>query len=425
MAILIALLLVAIIGFVSLGTEVVLALWTQRRMQSAADDAALAAATAVIAGYPIAIATEGYALAAAAGFTAGQGAGCDATPTVYVGPPCDGTHASDRIEVLIREPFTLSLAKVVFTEDFTLHGRAVASLENAWGCAAILDPAGSGALKVSGTADATLTGCSAWVNSTTSGAVQVEGGGILSCDHLYVGGTATGVDATICKTTTRAPVVADPYAKIATPSPTTPCTPIPNTEPATIGPAAGTTVVTLCKGIDLSGAGKTQTLNLCPGVYIIDGALSNSLFKMTNGTTLGSVVASDPNCHNHTGSGVAIVLTSSGVPAKIPTVDVSGGTMTLHGLAAADATTGLPAEMLFFQDRRAAVNKSNGFSGTTNLSGILYFPSEPVVFNGNAATVSTCFEIIAWNLSVGGNPTLSANACASGTPRFGQPALIE
>ena len=60
--------------------------------------------------------------------------------------------------------------------------------------------------------------------------------------------------------------------------------------------------------------------------------------------------------------------------------------MHLVGLATADATTGLRETTLFFQDKRISHSPSNTatFYGITTLNGTLYFPSVPVIFNGNA-----------------------------------------
>src|SRR5476649_2292486 len=71
-AIMVAVLLVALIGFVALGTEVVSLLMTSRQMQAAADSGAFAAVTARTRGYPTAYADEVVALARAAGYVRGQ-----------------------------------------------------------------------------------------------------------------------------------------------------------------------------------------------------------------------------------------------------------------------------------------------------------------------------------------------------------------
>src|SRR5579859_5333874 len=122
-AIMIVLMAAVLIAFASLGVEVVLALKTQRDMQSAADSAVLAAVTANKATYPSPT-TEAYSVAAKAGFTKGQGAGCNATPTVTLTtPPCDGPNSGTAgyYEMLIRDNFPLRLAKVVTGQDFVVH----------------------------------------------------------------------------------------------------------------------------------------------------------------------------------------------------------------------------------------------------------------------------------------------------------------
>src|ERR1700719_268098 len=89
-AVLIALMLVAIIGFVSLGTEVVVLLWTSRHMQSPADAAALASETARLSGYPADYTQEALALSAAAGFANGQ----NGTTVTVNSPPASGNYTN-------------------------------------------------------------------------------------------------------------------------------------------------------------------------------------------------------------------------------------------------------------------------------------------------------------------------------------------
>ena len=425
-AVLIGLLVAVLIAFVSLGVEIVLALYDQRQMQSAADSAALAAATSKLLGNPD-WQNEGYAVIANAGFRDGAPGPCTATDTtIYIGTPCDGPHANDAeyVEVLIVQPFSLELARVVnYGEAFLLHGRAVASIEHVSPCACIKD-----SLKVNGTtALAKFQQCT--INAKSA---QVTGGATLTCDHLYVGTTAAGVNQALCPTTSNARGCDDPYADIAAPSPT-PSNCIASKFTGTSGPsltltpAAGSTVATLCDGIDV---GTGQTLNLCPGVYIVDGNIGSprSTFRMNAGTITSDKSSFDASVCTSAGSGVAIVLTSSGSAGRIPAVAVTGGTLKLSGLAAADAASGLPAGMLFFQDRNTATSASNtaSFYGNTDLNGVLYFPTVPVVFNGNATGQSSCFQMVAWSLAIGGNPSQTLQGCPLPTRMIvGQAVLVE
>ena len=75
----VAILLIAIIGCVALGTEIIVLLLVSRQMQSAADTAALAAATATAVGYPMSHAQGVFSVTAAIGFFDAQN---DATVTI-------------------------------------------------------------------------------------------------------------------------------------------------------------------------------------------------------------------------------------------------------------------------------------------------------------------------------------------------------
>ena len=75
----VAILLIAIIGCVVLGTEILVLLLVSRQMQSAADTVALAAATAKAVGHPTSYAQDVASVAAATGFFNGQN---DATVTI-------------------------------------------------------------------------------------------------------------------------------------------------------------------------------------------------------------------------------------------------------------------------------------------------------------------------------------------------------
>ena len=70
-AIMMGALLAVLMGMVALGTEITFVLYKQRQMQSAADTAALSAATALSKGYPADFTVEGRAISAASGFVDG------------------------------------------------------------------------------------------------------------------------------------------------------------------------------------------------------------------------------------------------------------------------------------------------------------------------------------------------------------------
>lgn len=447
--ILIALLAAVLFGFASLGVEVVLALQTQRQMQAAADTAVIAAAIAYAAAdetWPQA----GYAVVANAGFTSAHH-DCNSADSDVVSiqsPPCHGTHAGDDqyVEALIRNPFALWLSRPLGYEGpFVLQGRAVATVLTARGCAAILDPTDVSALDIGGTASATFSNCTIIVNSTADPAAKVAGGGTLVCDHLFVRGRQTGVVPTDCKYTENAQPIADPYLNVE-PSFVSSATTIKGLAVAgrsVTGSNENITPVDQVKnpnglnpvllsggGIPESGNSGVHTWKFCPGIYVIDGGSDGGQFSLTtNGDQVQLLPNTDPSCVGDVGTGIAFVLTSSTTASKIPSVKVQSGiilgtaTAPLKGIdtaqstaSGADANTRLPEDTLFWQNRNAP-NKSpgSGFDGTTALSGILYFPQDMLTLAGNASASSPCFQLVAWDLKITGNPRFTIQGCSFAT----------
>jgi hypothetical protein len=399
-AVLVALMLVVIIGFVSLGTEAVLLLLTSRHMQSAADAAALASVTARLSGHPADYRQEAFALTAAAGFANGQ----NGTTVTVNNPPATGNYAgaSDAVEVLIAQPQTLALAKVAYSGPFTVRARSVAHSSGNGACALTLDPAASDSLSMNGTTTADFVGCDVAVNSTSTTAVSLKGGAILNTNHLYDSGgyTLTGgaqINATGGITTQAVPT-ADPYAGYAMPA-IGACLKNNYNPPASITISPGV----YCNGITVHN-GVALTLN--PGIYIID----RGSFDLTGGATLS-------------GAGVTIVLTSS-TGANYPTVSILGGAAVTLSAPSGGATAGL----VFFQDRNAPTSGTNTLNGGTSqsITGGLYFPQQTVDFGGGTTSNTTCIQIIARELRLIGNATLKGDCAGTGVkPIGGQSAMVE
>ena len=383
--------LVGIIGFVSLGTEIVLLLSTSRHMQSAADAGVLAAVTARTRGYPADYRQEAFALAAAAGFANGV----DGTTVAVNSPPTTGsfTTESGAVEVLIAQPRILPLASVVYSEPFTVRARSVARASGSGSCILTLDTTASDSFSMTGGTVADIINCDVSVNSSSVQAVSLVGGAVLNAGYLYDVGeyTLTGgaqIKATIA---THAPPTPDPYASRVMPPAAVTCMPDPDVKTTrSISPG------TYCS---ISVGTNNGKLTLTPGGnYIVNGGSLN----VGAGATL-------------TGAGVTIVLTGSG--ANYATADIGGGsTVTLTA-----PTTGASAGLAFFQDRNAPTSGINKFNGGTgqSISGALYFPRQPVRFSGGAAANITCIQIIARTLAFTGNATMKVDCAGTGVVRIG------
>ena len=407
-AIMVAIMLVAIIGFASLGTEIVMLLSASRHMQSAADAGVLAAVSARNRGSPADYKSEAFAQAAAAGFANGV----DGTTVAVNSPPLTGnfTAASDAIEVLIAQPRTLALVKVVYSGPFVVRARAVARTTGCGACVLVLDGAAAGALLMNGTTTANLINCDIAVNSSSSTAVSLLGGAILNTNHLdVVGGYSLSGGAQINATngiTTKAPTTADPYAGRVMPPAAASCLADPNVKSSQSLPPG-----TYCSITVSTNNGK---LTLTPGGnFIVKGGSLN----VGGGASL-------------TGTGVTIVLTGAGANYATATVAATS-TVTLTA-----PTTGATAGIAFFQDRLAPPTTNpattNTFNGGTgqSITGALYFPNQTVKFGGGTTANITCIEIVARALTLTGNATLKLDCTGTGVVAIGgsggaQPTMVE
>ncbi len=394
-AIQVTLLFTVILGFLGLGVEVVAMMMTKRQIQSAADSAAFASATALYKGYPVAFADEGTALLRAAGLVDGQ-----AGTTIAINrPPGAGSQVGNNqaVEVVVTQQQNLALIPLFSKSAFALHVRAVAAIQNTGGaCVLALDQTASPAVQASGNVVVKLDQCSVVSDSMATNSFNLNGGATFSASQLISSGNyQVSNNSTLTLTNgtqLNAPSTADPYTSRAVPSPSGQCL---NPKSISSGPLPSGRY---CSDISIS-TGTNVTLN---GLYVLDGAS----FSMTGGSVSGNV---------------SIVLTSSGSASKIGTVSISGNAnLTLTAL-----TTGATAGIVFFQDPRASASGTDTFNGggTTTLTGALYFPNQAVKFGGSGTMTSTCTQLVARTITFNGNANLSQNCSGVGTSTIAQIAV--
>ena len=124
-AIVFAITLTVLLGFVALGVEVVFVLLKQREMQSAASNAALASADALSSGATASMSVEAQAIAASAGFSDGV----SGVAITVNNPPLTGSYAGSRkaVEVVVSQPQTLAISSLFGNAKWPVSARAVAT----------------------------------------------------------------------------------------------------------------------------------------------------------------------------------------------------------------------------------------------------------------------------------------------------------
>jgi len=348
-----AILLVAVVGFVALGTEIVSLLFISRGMQSAADAAALGGARARLQGFPADYTQEAIALAANAGFVNGQGG----TSVAVNSPPAGGHYAgvSGAVEVVIAQPQNLVLASALHSGPFTVSGRAVAIPTSSPNCIYILAASGSGVLHTEGGTSINAT-CGTFANSSSPTAATISGS-LNTPSFAVVGGYTGTVNSSQIQT--GVPHIKDPLWYLAAPA-------FGGCDYTNYSLSSGTATLNpgvYCGGngnaaIDLTGSAQV-TLN--PGTYVLNGGGLN----MGGNATLG-------------GTGVTIYNTgTASTYAPINTQD--------QITIALKAPTSGPLEgILFFTDRSVTFpTQANniGMGNTGKLEGTLYFPTTDLVMD--------------------------------------------
>jgi hypothetical protein len=406
-AIMVALMILVLMGFVSLGVEIVMMLKTQRGMQSAADDAAISAALAAQLGFPTPYSAEAFALAAAEGFVNRRN-----NVTVAVNsPPTAGNYAGANgyVEVLITQPRSLMLAQAFHRAQIMLHGHAVAALPTSPSCSLALATSGSGTVTANGGASIVYNNCSLSANSTAADAVKANGGGAgkgtITATNLYVGGSpgysisgggsivAGGAACPNPACYSAAQSTLNPYAATVVP-PAVGCTSVKSTKKVTITPGC-------YNSISLTGG---DQLTLKPGTYVINGTLS-----VAGGATLTCTCVAGS-------SGVTIFLTGSSSVSI-----ASNSTVTLLAPPKGSANGGL----LFYSN--AAGGSSFNGGATMRLTGAIVMPNQNITFAGNTSVSlgSVCTVLIGNTLTFSGNTTLATTDCAAfGTNPPFQPAVL-
>lgn len=386
----IAVMMIAIIGFASLGIEMGYLLLKHREMQSAADGAAMSGATALGYGHPADFRMEAKAVAAASGFTDGV----DGTTVTVNSPPLKGPNAgnAEAVEVIVSQPQQLSLIQVFRSGLFDVGARAVAVAQPGYMyCILALDPSAAHAVYIKNNGVVSNPKCGVAVNSSSSRALYMRNNAAINGPVSVHGDWDLRNNAELNGTpkTNHAPVIDDPYADVAL-----------QTIPACTsqsGHAGNNATVNLDPGHFCSGwnFSNNVTVNLAPGVYYVD-----SKMDMGNNLTL-----------NGTG-GVTLVINGDYAVAFTNNARIN--------LTA--PATGPYAGIAIFGDRNGRSNVTHNFDNNTvlDIQGVIYFPNQTVEFHNNGETgIAQCTQIVARIIDIDNNVNLDNNCAGTGVKPIG------
>ena len=217
-----ALVLMVLVGFVGLGTEVGMWYAERRAMQNASDAAALGAGFDIYVNgkKSTGIVAAGQADSARNGFTNGTN-----NVTVAVNyPPKEGTYANKKsaVETVVSKTRASLFAAFFMDGPVDIKVRSVATVKYIGVyCILALSPHDEAALLFDGTADVQLKNCGINVNSDDSdGAMTAKGASVVGATYAEIVG---GLDQTnnaeldLGDITTGADAIDDPYANLDVP----------------------------------------------------------------------------------------------------------------------------------------------------------------------------------------------------------------
>jgi len=391
------------------GLAVDLAGWygAKRKLQTAADAAAYAAALD-LARQGLDQAPDLSSVQSTADDLASRN-GLVAAVTVNA-PPLSGPAAGDpqAVEIIIAQSAPVHFAGMFLETTPSLTARAVAKAVVSDACIWSLHPSARGGFTVAGTADVDLN-CGVVVNSGHEQALEQNGASCLSATSISLTGNYSG-DCVSPQPEIYGQNYGDPLEDLFAP----PLGTCDYTSPVNIvrgrgaddgggGPATLTPGV-YCAGISIDGDVVFQ-----PGLYVLKGGV----LRMTGNATV-------TNIENAAG-GVTFLLTGQGT--DYAEVDIaSGADVTLTPM-----TAGALSNVLFFQDRDAPSNGRNMLTGQAgmNLTGILYFPNQEVSFAGGSSADEADVLLVASTVTITGNARLQADYARSLLPERYYARLVE
>jgi hypothetical protein len=353
--------LVVLLGATALAVDLGVWRYDQRIQQSAADSAAIAAASELA--YPGSnITTAARDDATANGFTNGTGG---VTVTVN-NPPASGAYSSDNnaVEVIVADSRPDNFSGFISAATHTVSARAVGLLETTNPANCITDLGNTNV----GLAAIVAQNCGIVTDGSTSGflaSITASSIGDVGANNCF-----------LCGYPEASPTSSQPAAD---PCPQIPgCAYLKNNPPSTTGPTCavsqynyntGYAVTGVASGCVLSNSNKifqycgeapfgSSTVTFGAGLYVINGGFT------ANGCIL-----------NSSGSGVTFYIASGGL-------SINGSVINLEA-----PTTGNYTGILFYQT--PADTKSEELVATVsglgsgNITGGLYFPSSSLTIVGN------------------------------------------
>ncbi len=290
------------------------------------------------------------------------------------------TLTSDLMTIQVSYETDKYFSQVLWDGTVTIASETIVAIFGKPACILGLNSSASGAVTLSGSATATLTGCVVASNSTSASSILLAGSSSLTTDCMVASGGISGeVNATTdcLNNRTNRRATRDPFASLEQPATPYYCPPSP-----AFAPKGTYTLSSGCFSTPLSLKGN---VTFQPGVYILDGVG----LKINSNAVVS-------------GTDVTFVLKNGA------TLDFAG-TATINLTAPAETSSEPYPGILFWGAAdNGAIHKITGNSSSF-FSGAIYLPGDTVEFTGNSGLNSDCARIIGDTVRLYGNANFSTN----------------
>ncbi|PLK26553.1 TadE/TadG family type IV pilus assembly protein [Novosphingobium sp. TH158] len=316
-------------------------------------------------------------------------------------PPSTGTGTADNyaVRVVLSVEQALPFSSIFLSTAPRIQVESTAKVFGGTpNCVLGLDPSGTTAVSVTGSASLTMQ-CGMASNSIGAPALLADAQ-TVAVPSLSAVGSVTAGSGVPSTTTINAGASAqqDPYAGLPLPNPGSLC----NGAPAVT--VKSMTSLTINPGC-YSSIKSLGSLTLNPGIYYING---------------GDVQVGSQSLIS--GDGVTLIFTNIADPTKPGRFDAAGNSY----VRLIAPSTGTYAGIIIYQDPRTVTSsKTNMFvtgtsfadySGTwfSQYQGAIYAPKSSVRFTGNSGVSTPCMQIVSFQVEFTGNTTITNN-CPNGS----------
>jgi len=385
-----ALCMTILLGFAALSLDVGHLFNARRKVQTAADSAAIAGA--------LALAYGGTTVTSAAQTAAGNNLISDPTHQVAVTTsPTDGWHTGlGYVEVVITQPNGTAFLGMFGHGITNVSARAVAGITPSPACIYLLDPTDADVMWIKGKAAVQAPGCGVQINSKSPKAYCDQGAATLDAPYLHiVGGQDTSGKCGKSHGPTVQSGVApspNPFANLPMPA-LTDCT-----GANTVGTTSVNSSTTILSSPKTDSSGGTSSLTCFPAGTTLTGPLTlgttggNSIFLFKSGVTLSGTITVNGTLDIYQGN-----FSQGNAQLSITApVNSSGVNYTYNGIALIQAATDTTASSC---DTSAPCLQMQFGSGNENLSGLIYAPTSEVVMQDEGGGVQAS-GIVAWQMYI-------------------------